>query len=38
MLTRANLIVESLGVVSGVTGDELGAQLQRGMAQLDELT
>lgn len=38
MLTRANLIVESLGVVTGITGDELGAQLQRGMAQLDELT
>lgn len=38
LLTRANLIVDSLGAVSGVTGAELGAQLERGMAQLDELT
>lgn len=38
MLTRANLIVDSLGAVPGVTGDALGAQLERGQAQLDELT
>lgn len=38
LLTRANLIVESLGAVAGVTGDELAAQLTRGQAQLDELT
>ena len=38
MLTRANLIVDSLGVVPGVTGDELAAQLERGQAQLEELT
>jgi hypothetical protein len=38
MLTRANLIVESLGVVDGITGDELAAALERGQAQLDELT
>jgi hypothetical protein len=38
LVTRANLIVESLGVVPGVTGDDLGAQLSLGQAQLDELT
>jgi hypothetical protein len=38
LITRANLIVESLGVVPGITGEELGAQLARGEAQLDELT
>ena len=38
MVTRANLIVESLGVVPGITGEELAAQLARGEAQLDELT
>jgi hypothetical protein len=38
LITRANLIVESLGVVPGVVGDELGAQLSRAQAQLDELT
>ena len=38
LITRANLIVDSLGVVPGVTGEELGAQLSRGLAQLDELT
>jgi len=37
LVTRANLIVDSLGVVPGVTGDELGAQLSLGQAQLDEL-
>lgn len=38
LLTRANLIVEGLGAVPGVTGDELAAQMSRGQAQLDELT
>jgi hypothetical protein len=38
ILTRANLIVESLGVVAGITGDALAVQLERGQAQLDELT
>ena len=38
LLTRANLIVDGLGVVPGVTGDALAAQMSRGMAQLDELT
>ena len=38
LITRANLIVDSLGVVPGATGDEVAAQLARGEAQLDELT
>jgi hypothetical protein len=38
LITRANLIVDSLGVVPGVTGNELAAQLERGRAQLDELS
>lgn len=38
MVTRANLIVEGLGVVPGVTGEELAAQMARGQEQLDELT
>ena len=38
LITRADLIVDSLGVVPGVTGEELGAQLELGRAQLDELT
>jgi hypothetical protein len=38
LLTRANLIVDGLGVVPGVTGDELATQMSRGQAQLDELT
>jgi hypothetical protein len=38
LVTRANLIVDSLGVVPGVTGDELSAQLSLGQAQLDELS
>jgi hypothetical protein len=38
LITRANLIVDSLGVVPGVIGDELGAQLSRAQGQLNELT
>ena len=38
IITRANLIVESLGVVPGVTGNELAAQVSRVEEQLDELT
>lgn len=38
LITRANLIVDSLGAVSGVTGGALAAALERGRAQLDELT
>ena len=38
LVTRANLIVDSLGVVPGVTGEEIAAQLSLGQAQLDELT
>jgi hypothetical protein len=38
MVTRANLIVDSLGVVPGITGNEVAAQLSLGEAQLDELT
>lgn len=38
LITRANLIVDSLGVVPGITGEALGAQLELGRAQLDELT
>jgi hypothetical protein len=38
IVTRANLIVESLGVIDGVTGDELASQVSRVQAQLDELT
>jgi hypothetical protein len=38
LVTRANLIVDSLGVVRGVTGEEVAAALSMGRAQLDELT
>jgi hypothetical protein len=38
LITRANLIVDSLGVVPGITGEEVAAQLALGRAQLDELT
>jgi hypothetical protein len=37
-VTRADLIVESLGVVPGVTGDDLAAQVSLLEGQLDDLT
>src|SRR4029450_7800570 len=37
-VTRAGLIVESLGVVPGVTGDDLAVQVSLLEGQLDELT
>lgn len=38
MITRAELIVDGLGVVPGVIGERLGAQMAQNQAQLDELT